>query len=67
MSIVHETMSSFPSEEIFKKLTIYFDALGGEGRTLVKDPAVNHVIVIWERESAHDVVYMFAMAGKKVT
>ncbi|MCJ1275038.1 hypothetical protein MMC21_002838 [Puttea exsequens] len=51
----------------FKKPIIHSDELAGAGRSLASDNSVAHVTIIGGSKSAHDAVYMFAMAGKSVT
>lgn len=41
--------------------------LGGAGRYFISDVSIAHITVIGGSKSAHDAVYMYAMAGKRVT
>lgn len=57
----------FPGVELWKRPFIHSANLGKEGQFLVSDPSVAHVTVVGGSKSAYDAVYMFAMAGRKVT
>ena len=61
-------MPSIPGISSFGKPIIHSSDLGKSGRELIlQDPACDHVTVLGGSKSAHDAVYMFATAGKRVT
>ncbi|KAL9130370.1 MAG: hypothetical protein Q9217_001428 [Psora testacea] len=60
-------LPSFPGLEACRIPVIHSTYLGKQGQTLVSDLSVAHVTIVGGSKSAHDAVYMFAMAGKRVT
>ena len=60
-------LPSYPGMEGCTIPTIHSAELGGAGQSIVSDTFVTHVTVVGGSKSAHDAVYMFAMAGKRVT
>ena len=60
-------LPSYPGMKGCKIPTIHSAELGASGQSLVSDASVTHVTVIGGSKSAHDAVYMFATAGKRVT
>ena len=51
----------------FNKPIIHSSDLGNAGTSLIADAACEHVTVLGGSKSAHDAVYMFATAGKRVS
>lgn len=62
-------MPSIPGmhDASFGKPIIHSSDLGKSGSELIEDPACGHVTVLGGSKSAHDAVYTFATAGKRVT
>ena len=58
---------SFPGQETFTKPIIHSAKLGDVGRSLISNASVSHITVLGGSKSAHDAVYMFLRAGKRVT
>ena len=58
---------SFEGQSTFTKPLIHSADLGKVAPSLIADEKVKEVAVIGGSKSAHDAVYMFAMAGKHVT
>ena len=53
--------------ETFNKPIFHNQDLAQKGKAICADPSIKHVTVLGGGKSAHDAVYMFATAGKKVT
>ena len=60
-------LPSISNMENFGKPIIHSADLGKLGNSLISSPSVSHVTVLGGSKSAHDAVYMFATAGKRVT
>ena len=60
-------LPSFAGMDTFQKPLLHSVELGKAGQFLVSDASVAHVTVVGGSKSAHDAVYMFATAGKRVT
>lgn len=60
-------LPSFPGVEAFSKPIIHSIELGRTCQSLLFDASITRVTVLGGSKSAHDAVYMFAMAGKRVT
>lgn len=57
----------FPGADTFTKPIIHSVRLGEISKSIIPDPAVEHVTIIGGSKSAHDAVFMLATAGKRVT
>lgn len=60
-------LPSFPGMETYRRPVIHSTELGGAGQSIISDLSVAHVTLVGGSKSAHDALYMFAMAGKRVT
>jgi cation diffusion facilitator CzcD-associated flavoprotein CzcO len=60
-------LPDFPGADMFTKPIIHSVRLGETSKSIIPDPAVEHVTVIGGSKSAHDTVFMLATAGKHVT
>lgn len=58
---------SYPSTRTFRKQSVHTADLASTGTALLQDLSVGHVTVLGGGKSAHDAVYRFASAGKRVT
>lgn len=56
-----------PGMETYRRPVIHSIELGEAGHSLASDVSVAHVTVVGGSKSAHDAIYMYAMAGKIVT
>ena len=57
----------FAGMQTYRSPIIHSTELGRAGQSLISDPSVAHVTVVGGSKSAHDALYMFAMARKIVT
>ena len=57
----------FRGVETFQKPCIHTERMGGMSQSLVSDKSIAHVTVVGGGKSAHDAVYLFTKAGKRVT
>ena len=60
-------LPSFPDMEACGRPVIHSTGLGGACQALISDVSVAHVTIVGGSKSAHNALYIFAMAGKRVT
>lgn len=53
--------------EYFRMPVVHTAELGAKAPSLISDSSLHHITVLGGGKSAHDAVYMFASAGKRVT
>ena len=58
---------SIPGSSTFTRPIVNFSTMASAAPQLLKDPSVQHITIYGGSKSAHDCVYLFATAGKRIT